>query len=439
VKDNAGNVNVSFELLSMNSTRLPAGMLFVVLALKVCALAVAQDVDQSWEPSIGQSNPPKNHVFVLDAREEKAGRVQSNDRIQPALSEDVPFGDPMTFASDELRPTAPILEPQYDDCDSYCCPTCNNPCPCFYGQVEALFLLRSPRFIRQPIVVDPNTDTTFLSTSDLASMFNPGIRATFGMRLCGGRALEFSYFGLFQGNASAVVVRPDPDAFLIFPDNLFGNVFVDMDRVLVNYGSALNGFEANLPCCCGCCDDDCCCGDSDYGDVRCRSFEWFAGFRYLNLNENLIIDAERDVAGGIEEGSYRIRTNNNLYGAQLGARVRRTRGRFGWEATGKGGVFANDSQQTQSVTDFPDFAIRPTVSSRGSRVAFIGELNLSGLYRLSDVWNLRAGYSAIWIEGVALAPDQLDFNFAASPSGNTLHNGGGLLLHGVNVGVEARW
>ena len=45
----------------------------------------------------------------------------------------------------------------------------------------------------------------------------------------------------------------------------------------------------------------------------------------------------------------------------------------------------------------------------------------------------------MWIEGLALAPDQLDFNFATSPGGNQLQNGGAMFLHGVNVGLEARW
>ena len=119
--------------------------------------------------------------------------------------------------------------------------------------------------------------------------------------------------------------------------------------------------------------------------------------------------------------------------------MRRTWGRFGWEATGKAGIFGNAAQETQSVTDFPNFALRPTVSSSGSEVAFVGELNLSALYRLTDVWNLKAGYNVMWIDGLALAPDQLDFNFATSPSGNQLQNGGAMFLHGVNVGLEARW
>jgi hypothetical protein len=336
--------------------------------------------------------------------------------------------------------------PRRDESQDGCClPSCIDPCPCCYVQVDALFLQRSPRTTNQAIVVDPNTDTTFLSTSDLDFNYNPGLQATVGWCLCDGRALELSYFGLFDASSTESSVAPG-GAFLTFPDNLVDNVFVGMDRVFVDYSSALHGLELNLPCCCGCC-TTCCdqcgcdgrCHGSDLDGVRCQSVTWFAGLRYLNLRERLNIVAQRDEVGGVEEGAYNIRTSNNLYGAQLGARIRRTQGRFGWEATGKGGIFASDVQQEQSVTDFPPVPpLRPTVSSSRDGVAFIGELNLTGLYRLTDIWNLRAGYSLLWIEGVALAPDQLDFDFAAAEGGSELDTSG-MFLHGVNFGLEGRW
>lgn len=193
----------------------------------------------------------------------------------------------------------------------------------------------------------------------------------------------------------------------------------------------------NLPCCCGCCGE--CADECGCDQECCQSVEWIAGFRYINLDEELNIVAQRDVIGAVEEGTYNIRTSNHLYGAQVGARLRRTRGEFGWEATGKVGIFGNDVEQVQTAIDFPNFPLRPTVSSRGGEVAFLGELNLSALYQLSEVWNVRAGYSVMFIDGLALAPDQLDFNFATTPNGNQLHDGGDLFLQGVNVGLEARW
>jgi hypothetical protein len=380
----------------MNAVRIAVRILFVVLASEACTLAITQDT--------------------------------------------APLPD-------QQRSTAPSTTKSQEDCRDGCCRLpCNNPCPSVYGQVDALFMQREPRLIRQPIVVDANTRATFMSTSDLDFDFNPGLRATVGRRLCGGRALEFSYFGLFAGNATAVAAKPDANAYLIFPGNVAGNAFVNMDRAQANYSSWVHSFEVNLPCCCGCCDEcrnESGCGEcrdeSSCGEVRCRSVEWFAGFRYMYLGEDLDISTQRTVSSRLEDGNYNIRTTNSLFGAQLGARLRRMGPRFGWETTGKAGIFGNAAQENQWATDFPNHTVRPTVSSSGGGVAFVGELGLSALYRLTDVWNLRAGYNVMWIEGLALAPDQLDFNFASSPSGNQLHNGGGMFLHGVNVGLEARW
>ena len=141
----------------------------------------------------------------------------------------------------------------------------------------------------------------------------------------------------------------------------------------------------------------------------------------------------------MEGGVYNIRTVNNLYGVQLGASVRRQPQPWGWEASGTGGVFANDASQEQYVTDFPNFPLRPTTSRSEDTVAFVGEMNLTALRRLNDVWVLRGGYSVFLISGVALAPDQLDFNFATAPSGDQLDTDGSIVVHGVNVGLEANW
>ena len=305
---------------------------------------------------------------------------------------------------------------------------------------------QDPQFVHQPIAVDPIAGKTYLSTSDLNFNFDPGMRATAGMRLCGDRALEFTYFGIFDGTASAVVAKPGGG--LDFPIPSSRNAFHDMDRVQTDYSSWMHSFEVNLPCCCGCCEEcgcaeageECGCdqhrGECGRGEVRCRSFEWFAGFRYLDLGEDFDISTQRTVSGGVEDGAYNIRTTNQLFGAQLGARVRRTWGRFGWEATSKAGIFGNAARENQTVTDFPGYVFRTVSSSRGG-VAFVGEANLSALYRLTDVWNLRAGYTVMSISGLALAPDQLDFAFSAPPSG--MSSNGSMFLHGANLGLEARW
>ena len=402
----------------MNSKKLAAGILFVVLALRTEISARAQNVEQS-----------------AGANAEPAGLPE---HIESVVTSTVPDNDPTAPAPEKQQSSELSIAKPHDDCFDGCCrSSCNGACPCVYGEVEALFMQQDARIFRQPLIVDPNTNTTFLSTSNLGLNFDPGVRATFGMHLCDGPAVEFTYFGIFPGNASAVVVAPNSAAFLIFPGNFAGNLFVGMDRAQLNFSSWINSFEVNFPCCCGCCEE--CPDDCGCGEINCESFTWFTGFRYLNFGEDFDIFAQRTVSGAVEQGAYRINTVNNLYGVQLGGRWRRMRGRFGWEATGRAGIFGNDARETQTVIDFPDFPLRPTVSNGGARVAFVGETNLSVLYQLTNVWNLKAGYNLMWIEGVALAPDQLDFNFAAAQGGTQLHNGGGLYLQGVSLGLEAHW
>jgi hypothetical protein len=71
-------------------------------------------------------------------------------------------------------------------------------------------------------------------------------------------------------------------------------------------------------------------------------------------------------------------------------------------------------------------------------VSFVGDINLSAIYRLTEVWGIRAGYNLFWFTGAALAPDQFDFANTTT-AGTGLVSGGGLFMHGANLGLEARW
>ncbi len=384
------------------------GMLLIFLSFCIPEIAVSQDV----APVVSK---PKNQA--LD------------------VSDKMMFSDPMTVG---YQPGC-----QVENCGEYVGSVCNDPCPQLYVQVGALFMQQVSQFSQnQPIVLDPNTGNTFISTSNINSNFIPGLQATAGFRLNNGQTIEADYFGLYGGSTTATAIKPDANAFLTFPNNLAGNAFVAIENANVNYTSEINSFALNLPCCSGCSSagcDSCACDAYQFGQSKSQSITWFSGFRYLNVNQRLNIVSQRTVANAIEQGSYNVRTQNNLFGGQLGARLRRTSGRLGWDASGFAGVFGNSAQQTQSVTDFPNFALRPSVTDSKGGVAFVGGGNLSGLYSLTKALNLRAGYNTIWIEGLALAPDQLDFNLAAAQAGSRINNNGGMFLHGANVGLEARW
>jgi hypothetical protein len=296
-------------------------------------------------------------------------------------------------------------------------------CPCGYAWVDGLLVTRDNDSNTQPLVSDLNTQDVLLTTDDLDFDWSGGVRAGYGQRFCGCLSWEIGYLSVFEQSASDSVELEDG---LTVPDDLGLQVnnFFAADDVSLRYESDLHSVEANLVCCCCCCD---CCG--------CSSLEWLAGFRYLNLSEDFSL-----IAFDSDESTtaYRIRTRNNLYGGQLGARARQCSGRWSWETTGKAGLFGNDMEQLQSpIIDFPDFEFRPAQGSDDADVAFVGDINLTAIYHLNRVWGLRGGYNMIWIEGVALAPDQLDFTNTGSSA--TLVDGGGVFLHGFSAGIEGRW
>ena len=304
-----------------------------------------------------------------------------------------------------------------DCCDYDCCTSGG----CYYSQVDALFLTRDNR-ANQPAVIrvtdegNANPGTTVLTAGSPTFNLQPGVRVLVGWQLDDCNALELLYFGIYNWSASATAAGNNN---LAIPGDL-GLASLDFfaaDRMTLSYRSTLNNAEANYVGSLG-------------GDLSL-----LGGFRYLSVNETFNIRST-DVDTGTS--NYHVHTNNNLYGGQLGARWYQVRGDWDLMATGKAGIFGNDGSQSQTITDFPSgFFLRDSGNIRGGNVAFVGDINLSAAYYLNDVWTLRVGYNLLWIEGVALAQNQLDFTDTPS-SGTTLRTAG-FFAHGVNVGLQAGW
>lgn len=336
----------------------------------------------------------------------------------------------LSFALVGLRPSYAQMEAsQYTRCDSNACcdampayEPCCKLCPCAYGMVEGLIMDRNNSAINQPLIQDVNSQTTLFSTSNLNPDWGGGFRVLAGKRIVDCYAIEAGYFGLFGLTDNYSITSQDG---MQLPGDLglAVNNFFSANRVDIESTSYLQGAEANLVRCNCCCDP-------------CRSIEWFTGFRYINFNDKLSITGY-----DLQESSslYGVRAQNNLFGGQVGSRLRRCFGRFSVEGTGKAGLFGNMAKQSSdAIVDFPNFVVRPATSASDCQAAFVGDLNLSGIYQLNSVWGIRSGYNVMWLEGVALAPDQLDFTDTPT-SGTSLANNGGVFLHGVNFGLEGRW
>ena len=168
-----------------------------------------------------------------------------------------------------------------------------------------------------------------------------------------------------------------------------------------------------------------------------KRVEWIAGFRMIKLDEELATKIIND-AGPC---CYPVYTSNNLYGGQIGAQLDII-SNCNWCVRGvlKGGIYGTDSDHRTEAICNENF-IFPAEGSAND-VAFVSEMGIYVKYCLCGIRGLalRADYRAFWIDGVALASDQI----AVTPQLNTagvygIDNGGCVFYHGLFLGAEYRF
>ncbi|MFM8497049.1 MAG: BBP7 family outer membrane beta-barrel protein [Planctomycetia bacterium] len=297
-----------------------------------------------------------------------------------------------------------------------------------YAVTEALVMGRDNQASDQPLVSEVGApDNVLLATPDLQFPFGGGLRVFAGSRVPDTYGWEIGYFGLYGQSASASA-STSGTTFLEAPGPLGYDLTSAAQNATITWNSTITSAEANV---------------FRTATDRARSgdgwwtVDWLAGFRYIGVEETAALDILScgDVGPLVP---YRVGTSNNLFGGQIGTRARLDRERWAFEGWAKAGLLGNAQTLRQpAVVDWLGYEQRPAASTSGSETSFVGDLNLSAIYRLSDVWGIRAGYNTIWIGGVALAPDQ--FTFGMDGPRDTIAGGSGIFLHGVNIGIEARW
>lgn len=320
-------------------------------------------------------------------------------------------------AYETVEPGAAYPEEGYvwpDSGVAYATPCTEWWCRSWYFRVEALALHRS-QGVRDGVLVETDAGAPLLGAEDLNFSLEPGISALVGHRIDSMSAWEIAYFGANQWDEN---LRTASLANLDLPDPIGTDVddFNNADVITVESLSSFHSAEVNYL--------------HDFAQVS-----GLIGVRYVNWEELLTISA-LDNDGDISD--YEVGTSNNLYGGQIGLRLARQGPRLNWEFTGKAGIFGNDAQQRQTLMDDDNTIVVRSVGSRESGVSFVGDANLSAHCPLNRVWSVRAGYNVIWLTGLGFAADQVDFTNDLN-SGTTLDRDGTVVVHGLNVGLEALW
>ena len=247
----------------------------------------------------------------------------------------------------------------------------------------------------------------------------------------GGYDLELSYFQIDGCTGNRTIGPVDPRAeWLVMraPGGYPTGGFIQTNQdpvtpqaMIWDYGSQLYNAECNVRW-------------NPSGPVTV-----LAGFRWVNLSESLLGALEPPFVPR-EIPFWNATTSNNLYGFQIGADGKLLqRGRFSIEGLVKAGLFDNDAEETTIVSIHK---LPLTASASTNHAAFAGQTGLQCKYQLAKGLVLRVGYEAIWLQGVALAPGQIQETYInthfvhSTVQALGVNCNSGAFYHGATTGLE---
>jgi len=313
-----------------------------------------------------------------------------------------------------------------------------------YAVFDALFVQRNTGAVDRPLIARGASTQPALSGWDPTSQVGYGARVFYGDLGSMNPGWEIGYLGVFGMTTDTLLTDP--------ADSLraAGTLGISPAAGLNNAATAtytgqasLNSLEANAVFH----EFD---GGFDKGspypwqrrnDYDGGGVDWLAGVRWANLEDSATLGFLQ--AGATAPNTYTVNATSNLFAAQTGLR-----GRLGWRdwavdgfmKVGVAGTLLSQSQTMQNLVPTPPFSFRSPRSGDHVGMGMIAEINLGGIYRITDVWGLRFGYDLLWLTGVALAEDQFDLSANVDPqAGTAIGTVGSVFFQGAHLGLEARW
>jgi hypothetical protein len=391
----------------MNRTIPP--LVAAALAVCLCAGPAAADVLSSYydsQPAAWQSTDPLGQDRAASPAApvptaEEPGQI--GNTYQDAFTETAPFDKPTS--DDAWEKPIEGLECQTNDGykGGKCAPA-DCWCPCWRFTFDTL-VLRREHMDAVPLVVD-GAGATLLDADDIGLSHRAGVRLSAARQINPCNDIEFEFFCLDQWSAFGTVADPGAQ-FTVYGATL------GTSPITLGYGTDIYSFELNWR--------------RAWGSGRVKSL---IGFRIMELDENMtVFDAASPPP--LFDGDI----DNHLIGFQLGVEgilYKSCR----WEIEGgtKFGVYHNSADFDAA---FPQAGPAAVFTAAEDHTTFSGEVWLGANYYITNRLALRAGYQAMWIEGVAILPEQLDD--LAVPLLGDLDMGGSPFYHGAYFGAQIDW
>jgi hypothetical protein len=371
----------------MNS-RKPFGTLLCAMLVLVAGAAMA----------LGQNDPAAYRLVAGDAEE------------SPAMNSETPV----------------YQSPGGDCCGMGCSPSCcgqgclqSTCCARWTATADYIVFDRVGSIDRTLVMAQPPSTmrvpppVEFLNAKDLNQGFAGGPRVGLLRHGDCGYDLELLYFQIDGWSDTREI--PQVGAYTeYFPVPGPLHIGNSRETMLFDYASRLYDAECNVR-----------------WNPICR-LTMLAGFRYVSLQEDL---SEGRLFTGASAATtfypdWITNVRNDLYGFQVGADgLIYECGCFSIDGLCKAGVFGNHAvQSTIAVNTGP-------LTGSTTHTAFLGEAGVQCKYRVTRGLVLKAGYEALWLQGVALAPGQIDqTNVITGDAG--INANYGAFYHGATAGLE---
>jgi hypothetical protein len=174
---------------------------------------------------------------------------------------------------------------------------------------------------------------------------------------------------------------------------------------------------------------------------------YLVGLRYMTIGDGFnwhtqgLIEDPTGTGSHFVSGDYNVKTENDLLGLQIGTDLIFRRCKWSWGVRAKVGPYINFARDVQEIRNqgndpFGYIMFNDRFSTMKQKVALIGEVGFEANYKFTPTLTGRVGYDFMWISGLALAPEQLQFTDAP---GNTINTNGSVFSQGLTMSLNWSW
>jgi hypothetical protein len=173
---------------------------------------------------------------------------------------------------------------------------------------------------------------------------------------------------------------------------------------------------------------------------------YLVGLRYMTLGDGALwhgqgtIDDNGDVH--FISADYNVKTENDLLGLQIGSELTFRRCKWSWGVRAKVGPYINFARDVQDIKNnaigdpFNSVFLDSRLIAKKQIISLVGEVGFEATYKFKPNLMGRAAYDFMWINGLALAPEQ--YQFTTTPI-SAINTNGSIFSHGLSLALEWCW